>query len=238
MRATVDNIELSLVLPCYRDAPVLSRRLPPLVQCLEGEGMEWEIILSDDGSGDRGKTKGLCQLHPRIRYVTGKVNRGKGAAVARGMQMARGTYRLFTDADVPFGADSVLAVWRCLKVGGAQVVLGNRSAQRQSGMRGWVSYLYYHRIAPWLTDAGWDTQCGLKGFHAAVVPALFGELGIFGYAFDVEVLRRVRAHRFRVDHVPVVAFPATRSHVSIPLDGLRFVRDVGRLLWRDAVRSP
>lgn len=94
-----DEPFLSVVLPCYRDAALLARHVPPLRRHLEALSPRFEIIVCDDGSDDGGRTRetaGALGCH----YVANPTNRGKGAALRRGMRHARGRHRIFSDADV------------------------------------------------------------------------------------------------------------------------------------------
>ena len=46
-------------------------------------------------------SRGIAMAHGCTFYQHEK-NKGKGAAIKTGMLAARGEYRLFTDADIPF----------------------------------------------------------------------------------------------------------------------------------------
>src|SRR5262245_26989216 len=101
-----DEITLSIVLPSYDDAELLERHVPLLLSYLDGLGVSHEVIISDDGSNDGGRTQRMAR-ELGCRYVSCSSNQGKGAAVRRGMLTATGRYRIFTDADIPYELDTI-----------------------------------------------------------------------------------------------------------------------------------
>jgi glycosyltransferase involved in cell wall biosynthesis len=71
---------------------------------LAQEWTDWELILADDGSTDRGTAIALeyCNRHPgRIRYIDhpGHANRGMSATRNLGLTQARGELIAFIDGD-------------------------------------------------------------------------------------------------------------------------------------------
>lgn len=91
-------VDLSIIIPIYNTpAPALERCLASLESL---EGIQWEAILVDDGSGPQ--VGQLCRQyqaqHPRLHYFY-KENGGVSSARNLGMEKADGTYIMFVDAD-------------------------------------------------------------------------------------------------------------------------------------------
>lgn len=89
MDATLD---ISVVVPLYNE----EESLPELVEWIDrvarGEGLSYEVILVDDGSGD-GSWRVIESLHERFAAVRGikfARNYGKSAALYCGFAEARG----------------------------------------------------------------------------------------------------------------------------------------------------
>ena len=63
--------------------------------------MSYEILVVDDGSRDKTRevVEAVATRIPNITLVCQPANRGKGAAVRRGMLTARGQIRIMWDAD-------------------------------------------------------------------------------------------------------------------------------------------
>ncbi len=87
---------ISITMPCFN----AERTLPMALASLQAQTHEnWEAIVVDDGSTDR--TWELLQSFgdPRLRLHRFPENRGRGAARAQSLQMVRGEFLSFLDAD-------------------------------------------------------------------------------------------------------------------------------------------
>lgn len=201
---------LSLVIPTYNYAHAI---IPTLEACLERFsplGGDWELIVVDDGSRD-----GTAELirrrfgsSPNLVLLAGEPNRGKGAAVLRGLRRARGRYRLFTDCDLAYPLSEAERVLMAL-AGGAPVAVANRrlpGSRRQGagggGPRRGLGRLFNLLVRATLGLDTRDTQAGLKGFRAEAMP--FIDLATrSGFSFDVELFVIARENRLAVAQVPV-----------------------------------
>ncbi len=233
-RPTLDgDVRLSVIVPAYRDADRigttierLRAELAPLAR--EGRGAVEVIVVDDgscDGTADRASAGGADVVLVQDR------NRGKGAAVRRGMLAARGRTVAFTDADLAYPPAQLMAVAEQVEAG-FDVVVGNR---RHPGTR-------IHRRAPRLREVGSvafnlitylvllgayrDTQCGLKAFRRDAARLLFSQSRVDGFAFDVETLHLVERHHLSLREVPVVLEDEARSTVSLIPSALAMIGDV------------
>src|SRR4030095_4230834 len=95
--------KLSVVVPAYNEATRLPLSLERIIAYLDGSGVDYELLVVDDGSSDEtatGAGAGLAPLGARGRVLRNAENLGKGASVRRGMLAARGARVLFSDADL------------------------------------------------------------------------------------------------------------------------------------------
>lgn len=95
----IDAIQplISVIVPCFNQAHYLPDAIASLVaQTL----LEWECIIVDDGSPDntREVSQMLAAGDPRIRPFS-QVNKGLSGARNAGLNLARGQYIQFLDAD-------------------------------------------------------------------------------------------------------------------------------------------
>lgn len=212
---------LSLVIPVY-NAPDLARAaaaaVPELARTAESCGFSLvETIFVDDGSAPP-----LTLDAPDCRMLRVDVNAGKGAAVRRGAQEAKGEWVLMSDVDMsaPFAEFARLAGHA-----DAWMVCGSRHGR--PGMpfvRRLLSCLFH--VFVWCIGVRGvhDTQCGFKLFRMDVMRAVFEHQRIMRFAFDVELIRRVVAAGGKVVEVPVEWKGGSRS-------SLRVLRDAPRMLW-------
>lgn len=83
-----------MVVPAYNEASRISAVLTPLVDCSSVD----EVIVVDDGSDDG--TAEVAQGFPDVQVISLPENRGKAAALDKGVSQARNEILLFLDADL------------------------------------------------------------------------------------------------------------------------------------------
>lgn len=86
-------MKVSVVIPAYNE----SRQIENVIKTAEGCHLISEVIVVDDGSTDKTAEIAIAVKAKVIRF---EINRGKGAAMERGMKIAKGEIVLFLDADL------------------------------------------------------------------------------------------------------------------------------------------
>lgn len=109
---------VSIVIPVYRDAERAATAATSILgQCLP-DGMEMEIIVVDDGSGDGAPRHILGLADSRIRLLPLSSNQGRSAARNAGAALARGAFVVFMDCDcLPVGPQFLIAHIHTLRAG-------------------------------------------------------------------------------------------------------------------------
>ena len=87
-------MSVSVVVPAYNEASRISAVLAPLVDCSSVD----EVIVVDDGSDDG--TAEVAQRFFNVQVISLPENRGKAAALDKGVRQARNEILLFLDADL------------------------------------------------------------------------------------------------------------------------------------------
>jgi hypothetical protein len=84
---------LSIIIPAYNEARRLPLCLERVIAYLDQRGRTYEVLVVDDGSHDQTAqaVESVAHRCPHMRLIRLTSNMGKGAAVRRGMQAARGT---------------------------------------------------------------------------------------------------------------------------------------------------
>ena len=231
-------IELSVIIPAYNEA----FRLPVALDALRHhvDPTSTEIIVVDDGSTDDtgAVARRSADWAKHLAVLEHDTNRGKGAAVRTGVAAARGDVIAFIDAD---NATDLKALAPMIAALGSNVgaVFGSRHAPGSSvsgspAIRGVMGRVFNHVVQLAAGTSIRDTQCGAKVFRAPVARLAFADAAVDGFAFDVEILRRLLAMG-----VGVVEYPVTWHYVHgtkiRPLTPLRMLRDIVRI--RLATRS-
>jgi dolichol-phosphate mannosyltransferase len=126
---------LSVVIPCYNEIKVLPLLEERLGSALQALGMPWEVVFVDDGSQD-GSYERLASLHSRVtrfKLLRFSRNFGHQAAIAAGLEFARGEAVAILDADLqdpPELIATCLEHWR----EGDQVVYCQREERQESSL--------------------------------------------------------------------------------------------------------
>ena len=195
-----------------------------------------ELIVVDDGSRPGEKIRAE-DLPPGVRLVSYPKNLGKGGAVRAGVAAASGEHIVFTDSDLPFGLEPVATTLAWLREG-ADIVIGDRllpesvCATEVTPLRRLSSAIFTGIVRNAVGLDFPDTQCGYKGYRAAVAKQLFAQLEITSFAFDVEILLRALKRGYRVRRQPLTLIHNEDTSVRLSKHAPRMFTDTFRIAWR------
>lgn len=238
---------LSVVIPMYNEKAAAPACIRQLTECLEAwaeaSSDSYELLFSDDGSDDgcgdlvREFADSSAPKSGDVRILREERNRGKGAAVRRGMLAAQGEAVLFTDCDLAYGCRVIPELLDDLTKNGGDVLIGSR-AIHENGYAGYslprklASRLYVKLLSAAAGFSHTDSQCGLKLFRRDAAQAIFSRAETDGWAFDFEVLLLAEKLGFTVREVPVQVLSHRQSKIRLFRDSFRMMREVGRIRRR------
>jgi len=221
-----DELELTILMPCLNEAETLAACIGKARGFLDRTGIAGEVLIADNGSTD-GSQDIARGLGARVVTVP---ERGYGAALAGGIQAARGRFVIMGDADDSYDFASLDAFIAELR-DGADLVMGNRFAGGiEPGAMPWhhryignpvlsaVGRLFFH------TPIG-DFHCGLRGFSRAAILAL--NLRTTGMEFASEMVVKATLAQLDLREVPTTLARDGRSrrpHLRSIRDGWRHLR--------------
>jgi dolichol-phosphate mannosyltransferase len=201
---------ISVVIPAFNEARIVTRCLTETVAALESIGGTFEVILVDDGSSDgtADRAREAADVLPRVRVIGHEVNLGKGSALARGAMAALGSAVLFVDADLEVHPRQLTLLLAKMESTGADVVIGSK-LHRDSKVdvprgRHLLSVGYYVLVRTFFRLPVHDTQTGLKLFRREPLLRVLPRLLVKRFAHDLEVLVNVHRLGYRIEEVPVV----------------------------------
>jgi len=201
------SIDLSIIVPAYNEAERIPHTLAVISQFFAKQNLAIEILVVDDGSRDQTRTLVEELNLPQLRVISYYPNRGKGHAIQTGVKEARGNWILFTDADNSTPIEEFDKLWA--ETGRYQVIIGSRYLSgslitvKQPTPRVILSRMGNLLVQILLLPGVHDTQCGFKLFSHAVAQLIFERQTIFGWGFDMEILRIAREFGFKIKEVPI-----------------------------------
>ncbi|MCX6793614.1 MAG: glycosyltransferase [Candidatus Gottesmanbacteria bacterium] len=204
---------LTLILPAYNESYRLVPGLTAAIGYLQKQPYRWEIIIVDDGSvvpvtkllQDQRAYRRL-RTYP-VTVFRLPVNRGKGAAIARGVAAAQGKYIVFSDVD--FSVSITMLPLLLSELSRSPVVIGSRRApgsvigMHQPILRETAGRIFTYCSNLLLGLRVFDSTCGFKGFERHAAKRLFRGLVIGGWVFDAEILWRARHWHMQIVQIPV-----------------------------------
>jgi len=183
---------VSIVVPVFNEAAHISSNLELLIKEV-GESFDtFEILVVSDGSTDGTEAEVFAVKHPHVRLLASPVNSGKGHAVRRGFQEAKGDLIFFIDGGMELHPSSLKVFADLLKSERADIVIGSKrhplSKVHYPWFRRTLSRIYQMIIRVLFGVNFTDTQVGLKLFRREVIAAILPDLRIDRYGFDLEIL--------------------------------------------------
>ena len=167
-------------------------------------GVELEIIVVDDASGD-GTDKILSALEDStVRVVRHPTNKGKGAAIRTGMEHARGDLLLIQDADLEYDPDDWPRLIAPIQKGKARVVYGSRFTGERKNMLflHWIGNRFLSLVTNVLYNTTIsDMETCYKLFDRSILEGIKIESNRFD--FEPEITAKVLRRGHRIYEVPI-----------------------------------
>ena len=234
---------LSVIVPCYNEERRLGDTLPTILDAMRARAQSFEVVIVDDGSSDRTVEVAESIDAEEVVVIRQERNRGKGAAVRRGVLDSRGGMVLMTDADLSTPLHEVEALVAAI-ADGADVAIGSRAVdrarikERQPWLRDRLGRMFNLVIRILGVRGIKDTQCGFKLFTRSAADAVFPNVVIERWTLAVEALLIARKLSLRIDEIPVDWANSPNSRVDVLRDALGTMRDLIRIRLRWAFRKP
>jgi glycosyltransferase involved in cell wall biosynthesis len=230
-------LNVSIVIPAYNEANNLARTVEHVSTVAAGLGMDYEVIVVNDGSLDQTEAvaRQLEKSLPRIRVVGHQPNRGYGGALKAGYATAIKDWIAIFPADGQFDFSEIERL--LAKSGEAELICGYRRHRQDPFMRllnawGWNSLV--RLLFGYLCR---DIDCGFKLFRRDILDRVSLESN--GAMIDTEFLVGAKALGYRITEVPVTHMPRTEGNATgaKPAVILRAFRDLLRFRLKSARKA-
>jgi dolichyl-phosphate beta-glucosyltransferase len=229
--------QISIIIPVYNEE-VRVVNLYTLHKLLNKKKYIKEFIAVNDGSIDST----LAQLRT-IQRKTGlciesyKKNRGKGYAIKRGIEKAKGTHVIITDVDMSTDMRVVGDIIPLLA--SHKVIIGTRKnpgarlIERQPLLREIMgkAFTYISQIVTGINVS--DFTCGFKCYETTLAKTIAKKQKIYRWAFDNEYLFVANKLGAKIIEVPVIWKNDPKTKVRFPQDIITSLFDIIRIRITD-----
>lgn len=219
-------LTLSIIIPCYNEEKTIGELLKRVLAVDLGSARK-EVIVVNDGSQDRSGeiVREFGERSPgQVRLLTQPQNRGKGAAVWRGMQIAKGELIVVQDADLEYRPEDFRQMLTLFEAPNTTVVFGSRRLRPENRVSG-LAELIGAQVINAFTNVLYgvnitDQFTCYKMLRRSLIPQL--RMRSKRFEFDAELTAKLLRLGQRVQEVPIQYFPRSRAEGK-------------KIRWRDGV---
>lgn len=228
------NPFFSIVIPAYNEQNRLPGTLEQIFHFLNEQTFSSEVIVVENGSTDDTYqiARQFARQHENLHVIHNEL-RGKGFAIQRGIQEARGEYIFMCDADLSMPVDEI-SKFLPPRLPNVDIAIASREAPgsvryNEPYYRHFTGRVFNTLIRWLVLPSLQDTQCGFKCIRADVARDIVPYQTLTGWAFDVELLY-IACHRgYRVVEIPIHWYFNADSKISVLRDSGRMFLDLLRI---------
>ena len=227
------EVELSLVLPAYNEAPRLESCFEEVKKALEGKN--YEIIIAEDGSTD-GTDKiaeKIAKMNKNVYHLHHDKKLGRGLALKKAFSLCKGKILAYIDVDMATDVKHLNELIQLAKEN--DVVTGSRylpeSNVERPILREFSSRVYNFLIRKLLGCRIFDSQCGFKAFSRKFFLREIKKINEKTWAWDTIVMVEAIKKGYKVKEFPVEWREKKELHTNVK----RLIKDFmihGRVLFK------
>ena len=206
----MDNVVLSIVIPCYNERENIIKILDKIDQ---SPVPNKEIIVVDDMSTDGTRDILEEKVKQRVsKLIYREENGGKGAALRTGFIHATGDIVIIQDADLEYDPMEYPKVIQPIVEGKAKVVYGSRFLNAKA--KGYLTNRLANKFLTLLSNLFThqkltDMETCYKAFRSEIIKKIDIEEKRFG--FEPEITAKISDMRIRIKEVPISYYPRTNQ---------------------------
>ncbi len=204
-----ERVELSVVLPAHNEVGKLEAAVRQTKQALTDCCSSYELLIAEDGStdGTAELARRIAAEDPLVRHMHSDIRLGRGRALARASQGARGDILLYMDVDLSTDLAYLKPLVNAIREEHFDLATGSRrlkeSVVKRSIKREALSAAYNTLVRLILHSQLRDHQCGFKAVRTVVLLQLLNELEDTHWFWDTELLVRAQRKGYRVKELAV-----------------------------------
>ena len=197
--------KVSVIMPCYMLGAEVKGNVLRVVDILKGLGLDYEVVVVDDGSPDETYAAALgVSDGERIKVVRHARNLGKGAAFMTGFKHSSGDVIVLIDGDLDVPPKQIALLLEGVRRFDVTITDKWHPSSRTECplIRKFLSHCF-NALVRFLTGLRLrDTQTGCKAFRRQVLADVAPVLTLKRYTFDVELLLAVKEAGYSIGTLP------------------------------------
>ncbi|VGO21033.1 dolichyl-phosphate beta-glucosyltransferase [Pontiella sulfatireligans] len=230
-------MKLSIIIPAYNEElrlPVTLEDYAGFFAGKFGDDMELIVVVNHCSDDTEGIVRKADEIYPQICVVVETARIGKGGAVELGMRQAKGDLVGFVDADGSTPPEMFFKLSE--NIGDSGCIIGSRWIEgavvspKQSWMRRLASRILNKVFVHGMFGLNvHDSQCGAKLFRRDVLEKVLPELTEPGWAFDIDLLCRVKRLDYGIREFPIEWHHVPGNPINFMLMSLQMLASVWRV---------
>jgi len=233
------NVEISIVIPAYNEANVLTKSLPEIKSFVQSTGLSYEIIVVDDGSGDGtwDILSAISHTDQEIKAIKLSRNFGKESAIAAGIEFAPGSAVIIMDGDLQHPPEIIPEMIRLWKEGGFDIVEAVKTDRGAENVSSKIGAKLFYWLMKHLSGLDLDNSSDFKLLDRKVVDAhnrlpessrffrgIVSWLGFKKAQIPFSVKERISGRsQWSIFRLVKLAIHASTSFSSVPLHIITFL---------------
>jgi len=220
------EIQLSVILPCYNEAPSLRALADAYLAAMKPHSFTYEVLFVDNGSTDLSsewfsKHFGGVSYPKSFRWLKLEMNQGYGGGILEGLKQASGEFVGWSHADQQCAPQDVVRLFEAVQNDIEPThCFGKGIRTNDRGANGLISRCHELSASTLLGVTLKEINAQPKVFHRSLMTHLL-EKAPKGFEWDVYAYFVAMKHHYRLITVPVEFLP--RPH--------------GQSHWAHSVRS-
>ena len=201
---TSESKSISVFFPCYNEQGNIRRIYESATEVLKHTGIDYEIILVDDGSTDGTPqiANAIAAADSRVRVIHHPVNLGYGSALQSGFRAATRALVFYTDADGQFSLDELPPLIPLMKQ--CDIVSCFRLNRQEGPIRRLNAWCWTNFMCFIFRLKLKDINCAFKLYKRSVFEDM--EMRSTGALINAEILARAARRGFGITQVGVHHF--------------------------------
>lgn len=190
-------MEVTVIIPVYNE----KNNIETIIRLVERVGLAKEIIVVDDFSLDG--TRDLLRKRKGIKTVFHDKNRGKGAAIRSGLQIASGDVIIIQDADLEYSPEQYPQLIKPIKEKRTSVVYGSRILGNGSFLK---SSYFANRFLTLLTNILFSSHISdMETCYKVIRTELLRDLHLISSRFEIEpeITCKILKRREKIVEIPI-----------------------------------